>query len=107
MKPADEAHQDVADINTCGLALRAKFGFPDPRCPVESPMAELDGAILAIPTEVTVPETPSAEDKSDAAENTEETVPADPGDQGGGARSARSPADVPTAQPNREPVTRP
>ena len=107
VKPADEAHQDVADINTCGLALRAKFGFPDPRCPVESPMAELDGAILAIPTEVTVPETLSAEDKSDAAENTEETVPADPGDQGGGARSARSPADAPTAQPNREPVTRP
>ncbi|MBS0229705.1 MAG: hypothetical protein JSS52_00895, partial [Proteobacteria bacterium] len=107
VKPADEAHQDVADINTCGLALRAKFGFPDSRCPVESPMAELDGAILAIPTEVTVPETPSAEDKSDAAENTEETVPADPGDQGGGARSARSPADAPTAQPNREPVTRP
>ncbi|MBV2208865.1 MAG: hypothetical protein KUL77_04785 [Thermomonas sp.] len=44
--PADEQHQDVADINACGLSLRAKFGFPDPACPVESPMAELDGAIL-------------------------------------------------------------
>lgn len=49
--PADEQNQDVADINACGLTLRAKFGFPDPACPVESPMAELDGAIL-MPREV-------------------------------------------------------
>lgn len=42
-------HQDVLDINTCGLALRERFGFPDARCPNDSPMAELDGAILAMP----------------------------------------------------------
>lgn len=47
--PADAAHQDVADINTCGLALRERYGFPDPKCPIESPMAELDGAVLAMP----------------------------------------------------------
>jgi hypothetical protein len=47
--PADAAHQDVADINTCGLTLRHRYGFPDPKCPVESPMAELDGAVLAMP----------------------------------------------------------
>ncbi len=42
-------NQDVADINTCGLGLRERFGFPDARCPKDSPMAELDGAILAMP----------------------------------------------------------
>ncbi len=41
--------QDVADINTCGLTLRERFGFPDARCPNDSPMAELDGAIFSMP----------------------------------------------------------
>lgn len=49
--PADAARQDVADINACGLALRKSYGFPDPHCPIESPMAELDGAVLAMPAE--------------------------------------------------------
>ena len=40
---------DVDDMNSCGLALRERFGFPDARCPNDSPMAELDGAILAMP----------------------------------------------------------
>lgn len=42
-------NKDVADINTCGMELRERFGFPDARCPHDSPMAELDGAILAMP----------------------------------------------------------
>ena len=46
---ADRATQDVVDINSCGLALRSEFGFPDANCPHESPMAELDGEILAMP----------------------------------------------------------
>lgn len=58
VQPAGAAGQDVVDINSCGLALRAQYGFPDPRCPDASPMAELDGEILAIPELVTVPETP-------------------------------------------------
>jgi len=41
--------QDVDDMNSCGLGLRERFGFPDARCPNDSPMAELDGAILAMP----------------------------------------------------------
>ncbi|HWS77809.1 MAG TPA: hypothetical protein VN205_05460 [Thermomonas sp.] len=49
MQPVDEAAQDVVDINACGLELRGTFGFPDATCPHESPMAELDGEILAIP----------------------------------------------------------
>jgi len=46
-QPAQE--QDVVDINSCGLQLRRRFGFPDRTCPDDSPMAELDGAILAMP----------------------------------------------------------
>lgn len=41
--------QDVDAMNACGLVLRRHFGFPDSTCPDDSPMAELDGAFLAIP----------------------------------------------------------
>ncbi len=36
--------QDVAleEMNVCGLALRTRFGFPDSKCPEESPLAEFD-----------------------------------------------------------------
>jgi len=47
---------DVSQINQCGLQLRTQYGFPDPQCPGDSPMAELDGVILAIPDPVAVPE---------------------------------------------------
>lgn len=30
-------------VNACGLGLRAEFGFPDAKCPLESPMSEFDG----------------------------------------------------------------
>ena len=106
VKPADAAHQDVADINTCGLALRVKFGFPDPRCPVESPMAELDGAILAIPAEVAVPETPPTDGKAEAAEHAEEAAP-DPGDQEEGDDSSSAPRNAPNTQPNRQAAAQP
>ena len=56
MQPADAQGQDVVDINACGLQLRAQYGFPDAQCPGDSPMAELDGVILAIPDPVAVPE---------------------------------------------------
>lgn len=60
MEPADASNLDVAEINACGLDLRTRYGFPDPHCPVESPMAELDGAILAMPQEPALPdETPA------------------------------------------------
>lgn len=42
----DGETQDVEQMNQCGLALRGRFGFPDAQCADESPMAELDGAIL-------------------------------------------------------------
>ncbi|MFT3756898.1 MAG: hypothetical protein QM769_13350 [Pseudoxanthomonas sp.] len=32
----------VEALSACGLELRAQFGFPDTRCPAESPMAEYD-----------------------------------------------------------------
>ncbi|MDE2407170.1 MAG: hypothetical protein KGL91_04840 [Xanthomonadaceae bacterium] len=64
VQPADAGNQDVADINACGLALRKQFGFPDATCPSESPMAELDGAVLAMPAL-----TPPAETHQAGAEN--------------------------------------
>ena len=72
MQPADEAAQDVVDINACGLELRARFGFPDAQCPDESPMAELDGAILDIPQLAAEPEAAEAPE----AAATEEPSPA-------------------------------
>ena len=67
MQPEDEAAQDVVDINACGMALRRHFGFPDPQCPDESPMAELDGAILEIPHLASEPEAIEAIEATDAA----------------------------------------
>lgn len=32
------------DIDACGLALRAEYGFPDSKCPIESPLSRHDGA---------------------------------------------------------------
>ena len=66
MQPADEAGQDVVDINACGLGLRKRFGFPDAQCPDESPMAELDGEILDIPQLATAPEAPAVEQDKQA-----------------------------------------
>lgn len=57
---ADNTHLDVAEINACGLALRQRYGFPDPRCPIDSPMAELDGAVLALPTLSAAPDDPAS-----------------------------------------------
>ena len=40
-------------MNECGLGLRGEFGFPDPACKAESPMAELDacgeGGVACLP----------------------------------------------------------
>lgn len=66
MEPADAAQQDVAEINACGLELRKQYGFPDSACPVESPMAELDGAIL-MPREVEAPEAAPASEAGEAS----------------------------------------
>ena len=65
-QPADVQAQDVVDINACGLALRMQFGFPDARCPDESPMAELDGAILEITALAAEPEPVEAADATSA-----------------------------------------
>lgn len=46
---AEGEAEDVSDINQCGLDLRARFRFPDATCPEDSPMSELDGAVLAMP----------------------------------------------------------
>ncbi|WP_066097042.1 hypothetical protein [Xanthomonas massiliensis] len=42
---------DVDAVTTCGQALKQRFGFPDPGCPQESPLAEADDP-LALPRPV-------------------------------------------------------
>ena len=37
------ARTALEDMNHCGRQLRKRFGFPDDRCPDDSPMAEIDG----------------------------------------------------------------
>lgn len=40
---------DLDAVNTCGQALKERFGFPDETCPEESPLSEIDTALLALP----------------------------------------------------------
>ena len=56
-------------MNECGLALRGRFGFPGEQCADESPMAELDGAILMprVPQDVPEPSLPQPEPPTPAA----------------------------------------
>ncbi|KAF1055590.1 MAG: hypothetical protein GAK43_00385 [Stenotrophomonas maltophilia] len=37
---------DMESINSCGQALKQRFGFPDSVCPEESPLSEIDVATL-------------------------------------------------------------
>ncbi|AWH32571.1 MULTISPECIES: hypothetical protein [Stenotrophomonas] len=53
---------DMESINSCGQALKERFGFPDPVCPEESPLSEIDVATLPpAPPEPPVAEQPVAE----------------------------------------------
>lgn len=65
---ADGETQDVDQMNECGLALRGRFGFPGEQCADESPMAELDGAILMprVPQDVPEPEASPAQPPAQA-----------------------------------------
>ncbi len=38
---------DLETVNSCGQALKERFGFPDETCPDESPLSEIDTALLA------------------------------------------------------------
>ncbi|HEY0333564.1 MAG TPA: hypothetical protein VGC74_07620 [Stenotrophomonas sp.] len=40
---------DLEAVNACGQALKQRFGFPDPACPEQSPLAENDTALLFPP----------------------------------------------------------
>ncbi|HZH42918.1 MAG TPA: hypothetical protein VEY50_02375 [Lysobacter sp.] len=49
---ADECERegrDVDEVNACGIALRERYGFPDPECPDESPLSEYDARLAAAP----------------------------------------------------------
>ena len=68
---AEGDEQDVDAMNTCGLDLRKRFGFPDETCPDDSPMAELDGAILAIPQVVQIPDLELPPEHQDSQQDSE------------------------------------
>ena len=67
--------RDIDQINQCGLALRGRFGFPGAECADESPMAELDGAILMPRVAQDVPE-PASPDAQSPAIDEESAKPA-------------------------------
>ncbi len=37
---------ELEAVNSCGQALKGRFGFPDPQCPQQSPLSEFDVATL-------------------------------------------------------------
>lgn len=41
--------RDVDEVNTCGMKLRERFGFPDEKCPDESPLSEYDAGLALLP----------------------------------------------------------
>lgn len=41
------ADAELEAVNACGQALKENFGFPDESCPEESPLSEIDTALLA------------------------------------------------------------
>lgn len=46
---------DLETVTTCGQALKEHFGFPDETCPDESPLSEIDTALLEMPADTTAP----------------------------------------------------
>lgn len=61
---------DMESINSCGQALKQRFGFPDEVCPEESPLSEIDVATLppAPPEKPPVAEQAAAEVAAPAAQ---------------------------------------
>ena len=72
--------QDIDQINQCGLALRGQFGFPGAQCADESPMAELDGAILMprvpqdVPESAALPAPPQPAARAGGKAGTSDTI---------------------------------
>lgn len=60
---------DMESINSCGQALKQRFGFPDAVCPEESPLSEIDVATLPpAPSEPPVAEQAPADTGTPAAQ---------------------------------------
>ncbi len=51
---------ELEAVNSCGQALKQRFGFPDEMCPDESPLSEIDVSTL-LPTTVAPDQTETAE----------------------------------------------
>jgi hypothetical protein len=71
-------HSELDEINDCGLAMRAEFGFPDSACPAESPFAEFDvpGKVVGDP----VTGTPSGGGSASAGDDASATATRDDDD---------------------------
>ncbi|MGH8052583.1 MAG: hypothetical protein ACREP4_01455 [Stenotrophomonas sp.] len=50
---------DLETVTHCGQTLKERFGFPDERCPDESPLSEIDTALL-VPEPVVTPSSETA-----------------------------------------------
>ncbi|MGV8959542.1 MAG: hypothetical protein ACOH1V_04065 [Stenotrophomonas sp.] len=53
------ADAELEAVNACGQMLKQRFGFPDETCPEESPLSEIDTALLA-PAVSVDPDSPAA-----------------------------------------------
>ncbi len=51
---------DLEAVNSCGQALKERFGFPDETCPDESPLSEIDTAMLVPEPSATAGNAPAA-----------------------------------------------
>ncbi len=69
---------DMESINSCGQALKQRFGFPDEVCPEESPLSEIDVATMppAPPEKPPVAKQPAGEGAAPAAQGDAATVEA-------------------------------
>ena len=76
---------DLEAVNSCGQGLKDRYGFPDATCPEESPLSEIDVAMLMVPSpgNVETSEPDLAASGQDDATSVHSAVPVD-----SGARSA-------------------
>ncbi|USI99832.1 hypothetical protein MUG10_17730 [Xanthomonas prunicola] len=87
---------DLDAVNTCGLALKQRFGFPDVACPEESPLAETDAAALP-------PGSPTVETQTgEAANGQTQSGQAQTSEARHGAAGAGAPTTEPDAAPAQD-----
>jgi hypothetical protein len=61
------AETELEAVNACGQSLKERFGFPDTTCPDESPLSEIDMALVAPPAAASGAQPATAERKAEPA----------------------------------------